>query len=78
MYFKRVLHITALQVQQLCELLRLSEDTAEKVWMVIKYILSSETILLIDRHIDQLILCSIYGVCKASNRTLKFQDLITK
>lgn len=78
MFFRRVLHVTASQIQHLCDLLCLGEDIAEKVWTVMKYILSSETGILIQRHIDQFILCSIYGVCKAVNKSVKFQDIITK
>ncbi len=78
LFFKRVLHFTALQVYQLCDLLHLNEKIAEQIWGVMKYILSSEVNLVIGRHVEQLILCAVYGVCKISNSPLKFQDIITK
>ena len=43
-----------------------------------KYILSSQPTLLIGRHIGQLILCAIYGVCKVFRHSIKFQEIITK
>lgn len=78
LFFKRVLHHTALHIYQLAEALHVSEKTAEQIWNVMKYILSSETTLLIDRHIDQLVLSTIYGVCKVLHHPLKFQEIITK
>jgi hypothetical protein len=78
LFFKRVLHHTALHIYQLSDLLELKESIAEMVWSVMKYILSSETTLLIDRHIDQIVLSAIYGVCKVLHQPHKFQEIINK
>jgi len=78
LFFKRVLHHTALQIFQLGERLQLKEKVVEQVWNIIKYVLASETTLLIDRHIDQLILSTVYGVCKILHEPYKFQEIITK
>ena len=78
LFFKRVLHHSALEVHQLCEQLHLTEKLSEHVWTVMKYILSSETGLLIERNLIQIILCSVYGVCKVFHQPLKFQEIITK
>ena len=78
LFFKRVLHHCALEVHQLCEQLHLPEKFSEHVWTVMKYILSSETSLLIERNLIQIILCSVYGVCKVFHQPLKFQEIITK
>jgi hypothetical protein len=32
--------------------------------------------LMLDRHLDQIIMCSIYGACKASGLPIKFQDIM--
>lgn len=32
--------------------------------------------LMLDRHLDQIIMCSIYGACKASGLSIKFQDIM--
>jgi hypothetical protein len=34
-------------------------------------LLSQETDLLVNRHMDQLIMCSIYGVCRINQNCLK-------
>jgi len=37
----------------------------------VKVLLSQETDLLVNRHLDQLIMCSIYGVCRIHLNCLK-------
>ena len=63
-FFRRVLNVTAEKVQELGELLKLDPQITEKVWTVMKMQLSTEPQLLINRMIDQMIMCAIYGVCK--------------
>ena len=45
-----------------------------------KSLLSRETHLLTNRHLDQLVMCTIYGVCKVSNISpqISFNNIITK
>ena len=47
-----------------------------------KYCLGSETDLLYNRHLDQLVLCTIYGVCKIQSskmlKPVKFNEIISK
>lgn len=73
-----MLHHCAGEIYQLSESIKISDRTSESIWVAMKYILSSETNLLIDRHLTQLILCTVYGVCKVFNQPLKFQEIITK
>lgn len=42
----------------------LSQDVLEKVYSLVQRILTQNTFLFFNRHIDQIILCSIYGVSK--------------
>jgi retinoblastoma-like protein 1 len=64
MFFKRVISVTAEKVHDLCEHLKLESSVVEKVWTVMKMQLSSEPQLLVNRQLDQMIMCAIYGVCK--------------
>eukprot|EP01017_Pseudomicrothorax_dubius_P026412 TRINITY_DN2945_c0_g2_i2.p1 TRINITY_DN2945_c0_g2~~TRINITY_DN2945_c0_g2_i2.p1 ORF type:complete len:992 (+),score=245.91 TRINITY_DN2945_c0_g2_i2:123-3098(+) len=78
MFFKRVLHFCAVNIHQLTSALGLNEKTAEGIWSCVKYILVCEPELLVDRHIDQMTLCSIYSVCKVFQHPIKFQEIINK
>eukprot|EP00349_Pseudokeronopsis_sp_Brazil_P005506 CAMPEP_0202957916 /NCGR_PEP_ID=MMETSP1396-20130829/2285_1 /ASSEMBLY_ACC=CAM_ASM_000872 /TAXON_ID= /ORGANISM="Pseudokeronopsis sp., Strain Brazil" /LENGTH=203 /DNA_ID=CAMNT_0049675655 /DNA_START=1727 /DNA_END=2338 /DNA_ORIENTATION=- len=79
LFFKRVLHLSAYRISELCEMLGLREDFKEKIWEVMKAALSVETHLLMNRHLDQIIMCTIYGVCKAMGvQQLTFNSIIGK
>ena len=56
--------MAAISVSDLCDHIGISENVRELIWSVTKVLLSQETDLLIGRHLDQLIMCSIYGVCR--------------
>jgi len=64
LFFRRVLHLSAYKILTLSEELGLNDAIKEQAWEVIKKCLGYETHLLYNRHLDQLILCTIYGVCK--------------
>ena len=78
LFFKGVLSKTAIEVQGVKEKFALNDDVAEKIWLSMKYILSSKTGLLINRQLEQLILCTMYGVCKTSSISLSFADIKSK
>ncbi len=62
----QVLILAAVRIRNLCECLGQSQQLVERVHRVFQHTLQRETSLFFNRHIDQLILCSIYGVCKVS------------
>ena len=36
MFFKRVLHLSALRINEMCEMLNISEDVKERIWTIMK------------------------------------------
>ncbi len=52
MFFKRVLHLAAYRIYELCEMLGIKEEVKEKIWAVMKITLSTEPHLLTNRHLD--------------------------
>ena len=58
--------------------LNIHENLSEHVWSTMKYIFTCEPQMMMDRHVDQLILCNLYGVCKIFQIPIKFQDIIVK
>jgi len=75
LFFRRVLSFTAYRVFSVTEELRLTEAVREEIWALLKFLLSEHTELMVDRHLDQIILCAIFGVCKARGPALKFMTL---
>lgn len=78
MIFKRILSQCAYQIFQMVNVLNLNEPLSEYIWSIMKYVFTCEPRLLVDRHMDQLILCNVYAVCKVFQIPIKFQDIINK
>jgi retinoblastoma-like protein 1 len=70
-FFARVLNIAAESLSDLCQKIGITDEISEIIWCVVKVLLSQETDLLVNRHMDQLIMCSIYGVCRINQNCLK-------
>lgn len=77
MFFRRFLNQAAQRIVEITNGINLSEVTKEQVWSSFKYLMSEKTEILINRHLDQIILCAIYGVCKITN-PISFKILMEK
>ena len=79
LFFQRILHVVSSKILTMSEALDIkNETTKEKIWEVMKYCLSSETELLLNRHIDQLLLCAIYAVERIGGTNIKFNAIIAR
>ena len=56
--------LAAVRIRIVCERVGQSQQLIERVYKVFQHALHHETSLFFNRHIDQLVLCTIYGVCK--------------
>ncbi|KAM0863929.1 hypothetical protein ACQ4PT_044256 [Festuca glaucescens] len=75
-FFSKILKLAAIRIRNLCERLRHVEQT-ERVYNIFKQILDQQTSLFFNRHIDQIILCSLYGVAKVSQLMLTFKEIVS-
>ena len=79
MLCRRLLEQAAQRLFDISQQMGFSEDVQEQIWSALKYALSQETELLISRHLDQVVVCTIYGVCKACGTVqVTFNSLILK
>jgi retinoblastoma-like protein 1 len=78
-FFGRVLQASAQTVVELCQMLEIAPEIQEIIWSVTKSMLSCEPQLLMNRHLDQLIMCTIYSVAKISQLSnITFNVIINK
>lgn len=74
-FYKKMLSVASERAQEL--LMRLGMDAiAEPVWATIKYAVWEKWHLMVDRHLDQIIMCCVYGVAKVRRYELKFREII--
>lgn len=75
-FFSKTVKLAAFRIKGMVEKLQLPEHLRESVYCLFQKILNQQTLLFFNRHIDQIILCSIYGVAKISQFNLTFREII--
>uniref|UniRef100_A0A671DS88 Retinoblastoma-associated protein n=1 Tax=Rhinolophus ferrumequinum TaxID=59479 RepID=A0A671DS88_RHIFE len=78
LFYKKVYRLAYLRLNTLCE--RLLSDHPELehiIWTLFQHTLQNEYELMRDRHLDQIMMCSMYGICKVKNIDLKFKIIVT-
>jgi hypothetical protein len=72
---RKLLKIAFFRISAFCNALAIPPEypVASQVWIAFRYLLRHHFELLYDRHVDQLILCTLYGVCKI----MKFEPELT-
>ncbi|CAM0911805.1 unnamed protein product [Alopecurus aequalis] len=75
-FLSKIAKLAAIRIKGLCERLQLTQQIVERVYSLVQQIVSHQTALFFNRHIDQIILCSIYGVAKISQLALTFKEII--
>lgn len=76
-FFRKILFVTSGRVQELSSRAGLSPAQAECVWSAMKIVLSDRWRLLVGRHLDQIIMCCVYGVAKVNRNGVvpRFRDI---
>uniref|UniRef100_A0A671QRE8 Retinoblastoma-like protein 2 n=1 Tax=Sinocyclocheilus anshuiensis TaxID=1608454 RepID=A0A671QRE8_9TELE len=61
LFFRKVYHLASVRLRDLCAKLDISTDLRRKIWTCFEYSLVHCTDLMMDRHLDQLLMCAIYS-----------------
>jgi HJR/Mrr/RecB family endonuclease len=77
-FTRRILHQLAYQIHLLTAPLGLSENLSNTLLTTVQHILSDHSQLLLQHHLDQLVLCSAYSLSKVAGMHLKFNEIILK
>uniref|UniRef100_M4B693 Retinoblastoma-associated protein A-box domain-containing protein n=1 Tax=Hyaloperonospora arabidopsidis (strain Emoy2) TaxID=559515 RepID=M4B693_HYAAE len=67
LFFRMVFTCAASRIYQLCNMLGLNSTDQNEIWTAVKECITSHHDLLRDRHLDLIVLCNIYAVCKVSH-----------
>ncbi|CAM6129031.1 unnamed protein product [Calypogeia fissa] len=75
-FILKVLKLAAVRTKDLCERLHQPNQVWQQVYHTMKNLVEKETTLFFNRHIDQMILCTIYGVCRVNKANVTFKKCI--
>lgn len=74
LFFRMALSRAAARIYKLGSALGLDTKSLNQVWTAVKEcVCAHQHDLMRDRHLDQVVLCSIYGVCKANKSDMTFR-----
>uniref|UniRef100_UPI00398F67C5 retinoblastoma-associated protein isoform X2 n=1 Tax=Pristiophorus japonicus TaxID=55135 RepID=UPI00398F67C5 len=80
LFFKKVYRLAYLRLNTLCNHLRLQSDHPQLealIWTLFQHTLRNEHELMRDRHLDQIMMCSMYAICKVKSIDLRFKTIVT-
>ena len=78
LFFRKVYRLCFSRVRKLCEALRLDDTVVRRVWTCFEHVLTAHVEITEDRHLDQIVLCAIYAVCKILEEPIQFKTVLSK
>ncbi|XP_072024135.1 retinoblastoma-like protein 1 [Amphiura filiformis] len=76
LFFRKVYHLINVRLLDLCTRLNIEESLRRKIWTCMEHSIVKHVELMKDRHLDQLIMCAIYVVCKVTKKDQQFQEIM--
>ncbi|XP_076753665.1 retinoblastoma-like protein 1 isoform X3 [Xylocopa sonorina] len=65
LFFRKFYNLASVRMQDLCGSLEIMDvDLKKKIWTIFEYSVKERTELMKDRHLDQILMCAIYVICK--------------
>ncbi|XP_034390947.1 retinoblastoma-like protein 2 isoform X2 [Cyclopterus lumpus] len=76
LFFRKVYHLASVRLRDLCSKLDISSDLRRKIWTCFEYSLVYCSELMMDRHLDQLLMCAVYVMAKVTKEDKSFQNIM--
>ncbi|KAJ1524171.1 hypothetical protein ONE63_010698 [Megalurothrips usitatus] len=77
LFFRKFYHLGSVRMQELCNHLHLDDsELKRKIWTCFQYSITNQIDLMRDRHIDQLLMCAVYVVCKVTRKEKTFTEVM--
>nr|CAD7428543.1 unnamed protein product [Timema monikensis] len=77
LFFRKFYHLASVRMQDLCKNLAITDrDLKRKIWTCFEYTIIHHMDLMKDRHLDQILMCSVYVICKVAVKEKTFTDIM--
>ncbi|CAN9512595.1 unnamed protein product [Ophioblennius macclurei] len=76
LFFRKVYHLASVRLRDLCVKLDISSELRGKIWTCFEHSMVHNTEMMRERHLDQLLLCSVYIISKITKEPHTFQDIM--
>uniref|UniRef100_A0A8B9Q9L1 RB transcriptional corepressor like 2 n=1 Tax=Apteryx owenii TaxID=8824 RepID=A0A8B9Q9L1_APTOW len=76
LFFRKVYHLASVRLRDLCVKLDISDELRKKIWTCFEFSLVHCPEIMMDRHLDQLLMCAIYVMAKVTKEDRSFQNIM--
>ncbi|XP_075215910.1 retinoblastoma-like protein 1 isoform X2 [Lycorma delicatula] len=77
LFFRKFYHLASVRMQELCNQLTLMEtDLRRKIWTCFEHTIVEHTDLMLNRHLDQILMCAVYVICKIVGTERTFTEIM--
>ncbi|XP_066205840.1 retinoblastoma-like protein 2 isoform X1 [Saccopteryx leptura] len=76
LFFRKVYHLAGVRLRDLCTKLDISDELRKKIWTCFEFSIIQCPELMMDRHLDQLLMCAIYVMAKVTKDDRSFQNIM--
>lgn len=77
LFFRKFYHLASVRMQDLCDKLNIADKEVRlKIWTCFEYVIVNNVNLMKNRHLDQILMCTVYVVCKVLEINLTFQEIM--
>ncbi|XP_026234603.1 retinoblastoma-like protein 2 isoform X2 [Anabas testudineus] len=76
LFTRKVYSLMGKRLRELCPTLRISDELRLKIWTCFEHSLVHFISLMVDRHLDQLLMCAIYIIAKITKMEIPFKHIM--
>ncbi|XP_046661308.1 retinoblastoma-like protein 1 isoform X1 [Homalodisca vitripennis] len=77
LFFRKFYHVASVRMQELCNHLELKEtELRRKIWTCFEHSILEHSELMLDRHLDQILMCAVYVMCKIEGLDKPFTEVM--
>ncbi|NWQ73816.1 RBL2 protein, partial [Columbina picui] len=76
LFFRKVYHLASVRLRDLCTKLDISDELRKRIWTCFEHSLVHCPEIMMDRHLDQLLMCAIYVMAKVTKEDRSFQNIM--
>ncbi|XP_049642015.1 retinoblastoma-like protein 2 isoform X1 [Suncus etruscus] len=76
LFFRKVYHLAGVRLRDLCVKLEISDELRKKIWTCFEFSIIQCPELMMDRHLDQLLICAIHVMAKVTKEEKSFHNIM--
>jgi len=77
LFFRKIYNLSELRLDTMCKNFNLDEELIRITFTCFEWIMKNHAYIMKDRHLDQILMCVLYLICKIRNQPKQFTDILS-